>query len=269
VGLPGEPGLEFFASPENGGSGHSIEFSVDHKLDGKPNKGTIEIYNAPRILLTTAQQTTAIVRLFAGYEVEKLIFSGNPIPRYGAYSELSGGDRVVRITAQDGRRAYQQARIDQTWSIGTPLSQVVTAIGVAMAIPITPLPAELSTTELSQGITLTGNPREALRDLGRAIGATAFVRDNALYVLPDGDTTSEPATVFSPATGNALKVVPQKDGIIELTGLLEGSLRPGRRFVIRDHPDYSGTYKARDVSFRGSSGFDTPFDVIATGKAVA
>lgn len=268
IGLPGEPGLELTFSPENGGTGYEIGFSIDHKLDGKPSKGDVEIYNAPPAALRAAQQKACLVRVFAGYDVERLLFQGNPLPRYGADSSIDGGDRVLKVAAQDGRRAYQLPNISRSWGTEVYLSEVVRKVAEDMATTAAPLPASMSTFEFPQGLTLTGKPRDALKSLSAAIGATAMIRDGVLFIVEADGVTGEPAVVFSPEQGNLFKVTPQKDGIVSIHGALDGSVRPGRRFVIKDHPDYSGVYKARDVSFRGSSGFDTPFDVIATGKAV-
>ncbi|HSH00107.1 MAG TPA: hypothetical protein VLB27_08660 [candidate division Zixibacteria bacterium] len=268
IGLPGEVGIELNATPENGGEGPEIGFQVDHKLDGKPNKATVEIWNPPRGAFQLAQRSDCLVRLFAGYDVPKLAFQGNPLPRYGAAVELVGGDRVLRILAQDGRRAYQQADISRSWGTDVLLSEVVARIGVDMGTPVAPLPEAMGSQTLPQGITLSGSPRNALKALSAAIGAVAMVRDGVLYVVPEGEATGEAVIVFSPVQGNCLKVTPQKDGIISMMGNLDASLRPGRRFVIKDHADFSGTYKARDVSFKGSRGYDTDFNVTVTGRAI-
>lgn len=259
IGQPGEPGVSIEGLP--------IAFDIQFKLDGKPNQGAITASGVARDLYGAAQQPGAIVRLFAGYNTPKLIFTGDPIPRIGVKYGHAVGTRVLEIQALDTGSKYSNTYVDISIDGQTTLKQVVDAIAVALALPVGPLPPELSTLQFGEGFYASGKPDAVLARVGAMADLDFTTRDGALLAIPRSGHSGEPVVVLSTAGGNLLNMQQQKDGTIEYTALLDGSIRPGRRIVF-DHPDFKGQAKARDVRFHGDPGWAAPFYTSGTARAL-
>lgn len=243
-------------------SGFRVSFDVKSSTSSTPNKAVIEAYNLNAATLAMVQAPRAVVEVWAGYDVPRLIFRGNPT-KDGVRREWRGRDSVLHIEAQDGGRAYKEARVNVAFSTPTTLEQVFDAVAAQLGLPLGTVRVPSGVT-FPQGITLAGPAREVLDRLAASNVSEWYIRDGALQFLGAGDNTGEQAIVFSAEAGNLVGSPSPKDKGIEVTGLLAPSLRPGKVFKVESR-DYTGFYTATDVTFRGDSGWEKPFYVVATG----
>lgn len=243
-------------------SGFRISFDVKMSKSGTPNTATIEAYNLNPASIALAQDPNCVVILNAGYDVPRQLFIGNPV-KNGVRLDRRGTDLVLHIEAQDGGKAYKEARLNVSFSTATTLSQVFDAVSQQLGLPkgTVRIPSNVT---FPHGITLTGPARDVLSRLSASAGCEWYIRDGALQFLGAGEDTGEQAVILSSAAGNLIGSPAPKDNGIDVKALLAPTLRPGKVFYL-ESKDYQGYYIASDVAFTGDSGWDTPFYVTTTG----
>ena len=244
-------------------SGFRVTFDVKMSTSSTPNSSVIEAYNLNANSVALAQDRAAVVELWVGYDVPRLVFRGNPT-KDGVRMDRRGVDRVLHIESQDGGRAFKEARVNVSFTTPTTLQQVTDEIATQMGLPTGAIRIPSDVT-FPKGITLTGPARDVLDRLASSHASEWYIRDGALQFLGAGEDTGESAVVFSSKAGNLIGSPSVKDGGVEIVGLLAPSLRPGKVFRV-ESKDVNGDFTATDVGFKGDSGWDRPFYVTASGK---
>jgi hypothetical protein len=257
-----------------------VAFRVEMTRSSDPHKATIRVWNPSPVTVGLMQAPRAAVRLFVGYDVPRLVFVGNPI-RNGVRLDREGPDRILVIEAKDGGRAYAEGFVSASYGGATSREQVLDACAKALGLPrgTTRFPAD-ATLSWPQGLTLSEAARSVLDRICAATRTHWMITDGALVIIPSDGDTGDRATRFSSRTGNligapTLRVAEPpattatgstggKPGGIEVKGLLDASMRPGRAFVV-ESADVNGTFIARDVTFEGDSGYESPYYVSMTG----
>lgn len=255
MGPPGGAGKRF--------EGFRIAFDIKMSTSSSPNEGKITAWNLAASSIALAQPSDAVIELYAGYGVPRLLFRGNPVADGVKLSRRGGVDTVLEIAAKDGGKVYKEARVSATFATSTTGQQAIDEILRQMGCPVgtVRVPEGL---RFNKGVTFNGLAREVLDRLADSTGSEWYFRDGALQFIGRGEDTGEEAVVFSAAAGNLVGSPSPKDGGIEVTGLLAPTLRPGKPFVV-ESADYNGVYTATDVSFKGDSGYDRPFYTVASG----
>lgn len=253
-GLPGTEGRSF--------KDLRISFSAEFTRAGTPNKGSVDIYNLAPESLQAIQLPGVVVRVFAGYDVPRLIFSGNPV-KNGVKILRQGPDRIAHVEVQDGGNVYAGARVSLNFATDTTLSQVLAAVSAQVGLPAGAIrpPGDV---HLPYGCTYSGPARDILDRLARGLGSDWFIRDGALCFVGSGADTGETVLVISADSGNMVNSpAPQDDGKVEVTALLDPSLRPGRLFQIRSER-VNGLFICDSVRFQGDT-HAQPFYATAIG----
>lgn len=239
IGKPGVEGKRF--------RDLSIKASIDMRKGGEPNSGQIQITNANARTIALIQEEGAVVRLFAGYDVPLLLFQGDPVEG-GVEVERSGADRVLKIEAQDGGRAYGETRVSVSYaasvSLGTVFDDVMAQLGLGLgSIDID------RTIVFPPGLTLSGPASEVMDRLSVMSGGDWTIRDGAVQVVKPGATTGEGAVLFSSATGNLVGAPKLQDkGNVEVKALLAPSMRPYKAFRVESEL-VTGNFRAAEVRF--------------------
>ncbi len=248
-----------------------VTFSVSMTDGSSPNEGKIEVYGVAASTIATMQADNAVIRLLVGYASQggapRLLFQGSPI-KGGAKLEVRGGtERVLVVEALDGGRELAQAHMSESFSTASTSAQVFAKIAESLGVPLGNVEGVVGTISFPHGIMLNGPAREQMDRIAEMSGSLWGIRDGALQVWSRGDTTGEPAVVFSSAAGNLIGVPKPTDNGVEITGLLAPSLRPGKPFRVSSL-QVNGDYVATEVTFRGDTGWSTDFYVIAKGTAL-
>lgn len=256
VGQPNAEGLSW--------EGLRVSFRVQKNLGKNANKAAIAAYNLAPQSVARFQEPGAVVRLFAGHSIPRLIASGSPV-KDGVQVERQGTERVLSLEIQDGGRQLVTSRLNLTFATETSAEQVFRTVADQLGVPLGATP-ELADVRLTQGITLTGPTRDVLGRLGDMAGLDLTIRDGALDAIARDGDAGDSAVVLSTANGNLLRVV-RKDRGIEAVAILDARIQPGRRFVVESTVDtsLSGIYKARDVEYSGDT-HDNDFTMTITGR---
>lgn len=252
--------------PDGAGRSYSdlrINFRAKQTLDATPNSAEILLYNPSDQSLAEVQRPDAVVRLIAGYEIPRLIFVGEPIP-HGVRIERRGPDRILVIEAQDGSRAYRAGRVEVSIPRATTVGEVFDTVARQMGLPIGSVRGVDRSIALPHGLTLAGAARDVLDRLAAMSGADWSITDGAIDVVPRGGDTGERAVVFSTKQGNLVGSPKRTVEGVEIVGLLEPTMRPGRAFVV-DSRDVRGTFVARDVTHTGDTGYSPEFYTLIAG----
>ena len=256
-------GKEF--ATNNPGANFRISFKVKKTADSKPNKGTIQLFNPSPLSIAAVQSRKVIVRLFAGYQstgLPWLLFQGNPI-KDGVNISREGPDRILTIEALDGGYTLANTRLNLNFTTNTTLKQALSAIAIESNLGVG-FVDDIEDFDLPYGIHIEGSPAEALQRLAQISGGDFSVQDGAIQIVKTDNTTNEPAVLFSTKNGNLLKVARKEKGRIDVDAMLEGSIRPGRRFVVES--DYvKGIFKAIDVEHSGDN-YDNNFATKITAR---
>ena len=256
-GLAGTDGREFTEL--------RIRFRTEMKRSSDPNKGAIEIWNLTKESAALLQNPDVVIRLSAGYETPRQIFKGNPVLN-GVTIKRTGPDRIARIDALDSGTELAEARVCKTFSTGTSFFEVINELLNSTGLPIGTVAVPDNVGSYPDGVTLLGNSRDLLDTLAESVGGEWFVNDGIINFVGSNEPLQPLlGPLFSVANGNLVgSPVPKGEGLIEITALLDPSIRPGTPFRVESE-QYTGDYTARDVTFAGDSGFDNPFYVTIIG----
>jgi hypothetical protein len=245
-----------------------VNFRVKMSRSRQPNTAVIEAYNLSPSSIELLKVPRAVVRLLAGYGVPpipRLIFQGTPI-KGGITITKQGPDRIVKIEAADGGRAFALGRFELFSVAPTTLPTVFNAL--LASIQLAAGTVILNNAHIwPRGFTYSGPARDMLDRIADISLAEWYIRDNVLYVVTRNQPTPELLSLFSSLRGNLVGAPSQKDNGVQITGLLDASMRPGRLFQVVAPPLFTPVnYIANEVEFRGDSGWATPFYTIMTGK---
>lgn len=254
-GVPGESARRFTKLRISG--------EVKKSRGRNANTAAVSIYNPSPDAIAFAQREGTMMRVLAGYEVPRLIFAGD-INRGGVELSHDEVDRVLSIEAQDGGRRLREARVDTSFSAEVTAEQVFGTLAKALNVPLGNVRVE-SDARWPRGLTLSLPARDALDEVCQRLGVRWSIQDGLLQVLPLGEDTGEVAVVVSAANGNLIGSPRPLDKGLEITALLDGRIRPGRRFIVESR-DYQGTYIATEVKHTFDSGWDTSFYTVITGR---
>lgn len=248
-----------------------VSFKVKHKASKTSSTAEISIYNPSPATIGLLRAPLASVRLLAGYGGElgipRLLFWGPPV-KDGLELKVQGGDRILKVDAADGGRAYVQTLINVSIATPTTFGAVLSLVLAQTVWARGYIDPAIETISLPRGIVLLGRPAEVMDRLAVAtlpLGADWFVRDNALYVVARGTSTPEVAPLISSVQGNLIGSPTQTKTGVKVCALLDATMRPGMGFVVQSALA-NGVYIAKDVEFTGDNGYDRDYYMDITGK---
>lgn len=239
VGVPGEQGKKFTKL--------RMTFSIEKSIESNPNPGKVSIYNLSEQSRALFEQKKATIIFAAGYTIPEVLFTGDvkkPL------HNRSGPDWITEIEAGDGETAYQEARIDKSYSPGSSVRQIVTDLGKSLGTSIGEIQGVTAETFV-QGFVASGPVRKYLDEMTQKQGLKWSIQDNALQILPKGGSTTEEAIVLSAASG-LVGNPKKKDKGVEFQALLQPKIKPGRKVIIVSKT-VTGTYTVQKVTHSGDT----------------
>ena len=247
-----------------------ISFDIRKTLTGEPNTAEITIYNLGWVTVgdLALDFRNLRVRLLAGYETPSLLFEGN-ITHDGFTIEETGSDRILRVSAQTGIRAYQSARVRASFEAGTTYRQLFKDIVRQMGFPTSVIPDTSGMgKKLQTGMCFSGEGALYLDRLSASLGLDWSIQDGSeVQFVPKGQTLPERGPRYSPELGNLVGSPRPTDIGADVTVLLD-PIRPGQRYQVDKVSDsrLNGQFRADAVQFVGDSGFDNSFYTIIEGR---
>ena len=246
VGQPGQPGRQW--------SGLYVNATVTKTDSKKPDKATIQIYNLNEDSSGFVQNDGNAVYLFAGYGEPELIFQGDVDE---AVRARDGQDWVTEIEAADGRRAYAESSLFQTFDPPLNSTTLITRIANAMGLQIGNVPSGLEVIDYAQGFTVAGPARDALDEVTESLGVKWSLQDGEIIITRPGEGLDQLAYLVTPSSGLIGTPEKTKKGI-KFSMLLNGKVKPRRPVAIKSR-DFDGFFIPKTVTHVLDSGFGKDF----------
>lgn len=244
-----------------------VGFSVRRTLQRKPNECQVQVYGLSRDSSSWCRTKGHVLRLMAGYGgAPELLFLGG-VDR--AVRSEDAPEAVTTVEAADGGREFREARVYKSFTGQIMSSQVIQELATAAGLPLGFIEPFVDV-PITQGVVLAGPVRDNLDKITRSLGLSWSIQDGRLQTLSASGGTPEPSVLLTPDSGLVGSPRPATDKKvkkkIELTCLLQPSLRPGRRFMLESR-DYKGVYRCEDVEHRGDTHADDWFTNVTATEA--
>ena len=251
VGRPGEKGKRW----------HTLKmtFKIERDDSGKPDKGSVQIYNLNSDSIKYIQKPGNQVFLYAGYENNEtlpLMYSGDIRE---AKETISGVSNIMTITGKDGGNFYTKSKFSKTMKGPVNKLEVVKSLAASAGLTLKSLPALIKgdTTQFMNGFSSNGPSREALDNATKAMGCSWTIQNSELIVTKAGKPTDDRAVVLNSTSGLVGSPEITKTGI-KFKALLDPWLMP-RRIVKMESRLVTGFFLIRKATITGDSGYENSY----------
>lgn len=252
-----------------------VAFEIERTLRHQPNKAKLSIWNLTRDHQAQIEQAAdAQVVIEAGHDdargletlfVGELFRARGNANAHGAgaqpaiRSDRSAVDVVTHVEARDGGRAYQGARISQSFAPGVSVATVLRACAVALGVGAGNVDdvADLAELEIGgdrfpEGTVLRGQAAREMTRVLASLGLRWSVQHGAIQVVAAGGALRSQAVRLAADTGLVGSPAVGTRGRVKVTALLTRDLWPGR-IVLLESDRARGRYVCRAVKYRGDS----------------
>lgn len=243
-----------------------VAFEIERSVRPTPGKAVVRIWNLARDHQAQIEQAAGgQVVIEAGHRSARglvQLFRGELVRARGGDQALrstrDGLDVVTRIEARDGGRAYQGARISQSFEPGVSVATVLRAcadsLGVGEGNLRDALAAQLEAggDRYPEGTILSGQAAHELTRILDGLGMRWSVQHGALQVLRVGRAMPAQAVRLTPGTGLVGSPEVGTRGRVKVRALLSADIAPGRPVVLESERA-RGRYVVRAVKYSGDS----------------
>ena len=251
--------IELVLDPEHLDQSLDFAFSVERSLKPEPNNAEIQVWNLNpdhRSQLEELDKVGCTVE--AGYtEKSAQIFSGT---LRTVFTAQEGSDLVTNIQSGDGKKQYQQSRVNISIAKGTPndtaVEQVVKALGIGVGNLATQKAALAATPALfPAGGVLSGSASQILTRIVQSLGFEWSIQEGALQLLKLKTPLGPTATLLKSDTGLIGSPSVDTKGILTAQTLLIPEIFPGRLLVL-ESVRLSGNYRVEKCVYSGNTAAD-------------
>ncbi len=229
-------------------SGLRVKFSIEKTLEPVPNKASIAVYNLNSDSRSLTERKNLALVLSVGYgDLIEDIFNGD-IAR--PVSQLDGADIVTTFEVGDGEVAYQQSKVNVTYTSGTTLKDAILGVAKTFGKTIKDLSA-LGPEKILNGMVLSGPSRKHMNDLTDKAGVEWSIQDDAIQIIKKNGSTRDEAVLLT-STSGLIGIPKKKAEGIELTSLLQTKIKPGRIIEVRSK-FISGMFRCTKVTHKGDT----------------
>ncbi len=236
--------------------GLRVKFTATKTLKKEPNTAEITVYNLSETTRRSLQKAGVKIVIDAGYGKDLFrVFSGD-VRTVDHVRE--GPDWTTVFKCGDGERAYQFARVNESFAEGAPIGGVVGALIKKMGVdPGNPAQTAGLKGNLNQGYAASGSTSAALDEILTSIGKTWSIQDGVFQLLDKDATTSEEAIEISKSSGmvgSPEMGTPDKKGKpskLTIKSLLI-PMKPGRRVKLKSER-YDGLVRVVSCKFDGDT----------------
>lgn len=239
-----------------------VAFDVTRSLKPEPNTAELKIWNLAEERRSQIESLASVpVIIEAGYESgTSVIFHGD---LRNAKTTREGPDLITSIESGDGEHAHRRARVNRSFSSGTPLSSVLDHLVRAMGVGVGNAAEAIRAAELEgagrlfrEGVVLSGGAAVELDTLLRSCGLEYSIQDGALQVLTRGRPLAGTAVLLSPDTGliesPTKELDEQRRPFVSAKCLMIPDIVPGR-LVRLQSAGISGQFRVEKAKYSGDT----------------
>lgn len=267
----------------------AIEFKVLATSKSTPNRGVITVWNLNadhRAQLLKRNQPSPgrlvgiPVQLEAGYVGNTSVLLSADLREVGSSRDRTAWKTV--LSGDDGGRAYREARINQTFTRGTPVSTILQQCCAALGIGLGNAAsfeagAAISGygTSIPHTVVLSGSVAKELTRVLDSMNLSWSIQRGTLQLQQKGKPLDLGAILLNPQTGligspeasidstiaapsatataaPTNKTKPRDPSVLKIKSLLIPGLVPGRKIVLQSS-QFSGGYQLTEVEYVGQS----------------
>lgn len=216
-----------------------IAFRIEKSDKPDPNAGEVQIFNLSDDSRAAIEDKGVRCVLSAGYpDTEQQIFSGEVL--YASHVKVDR-DWSTKLELGDGTRAYNYARVSQSFQPDTSFADVVKAMVKELGLDQGNTAQKLSKfagVVFSKGFTMHGQASREMTRLLQGQGLTWSIQDGRIEILGADETLAESGPLIDPDHGligsPAFGTPPDKGkpALLKVKSLLQPSLRPGMKFKL-------------------------------------
>lgn len=240
-------------------AGMRITFKIKKKLKKEPNTGEIEVYNLNQDRRSSLQQKGVKVRLEAGYKDTGFTqyFAGDVRTVDHIRKD---GDWVTTLRLGDGERAWNYARVSESFAPGTLKGDVLRAVGKALGVEAGNLEKQAARLSgaFDQGFTAFGSTARSMELLVTSLGLNWSIQDGQIQILKLDEVLDLPVEEITPDTGlvgSPEMGTPTKKGgpaLVQFTALLRPT-KPGAKVKLSSERYPTGFVKVVNCDFDGDT----------------
>lgn len=237
-----------------------VTFDIVKTLEKEPNKAEVQITNLSETSRKRLQKKYLPVVVQAGYVGSVgTLFAGDA--RTVDHTR-DGADWQTKIHCGDGERAYNFARVNESFGPGVSIETVLRTVAAALSLnpgnlsDVLAKPRKVQT--FKHGFTAFGPASQVLDKAARAAGLLWSVQQGALQFHFPGEPIQTRAFRLSSQSGligSPERSAPDKKNkqvVVKCRSLLNHQLVPGY-VVILDAEDVKGEFIMRKVNHKGDS----------------
>lgn len=258
--------------------GLRIRWSSKKSASKQPATCTIEIFNPAPETRSLVENRETLVEIWAGYSgqdpngalnptrvgIPRLVWRGNPI-KYGVKFESQPPDKVLTIETSDGANFNSNKRVKISFSTQTTPAQIIQEALRQTEVPYDPT-AWPTTPVYPGGFTFTGRVSDLFTQIAATTENEWYIRDGAFVWAGFGSATAI-GVIVSPSTGLIGSPSPKDDGSVEMTVLLNPSIRVGSLLFV-ESSNTNGSYVVKSIEMNCDSGFSNEFYMNVTASRV-
>lgn len=248
-----------------------VDFNCLKTQSSHPNKSSARIYGineSNRNLITSRAKR---IRLFAGYNVLKLIATGDIVITTPKYEQP---DWSIEVIFGDGQSAYQSSRTTISFSEGTSVKDIIAKLSQNMGLAIRQLPEQLKES-INSGLSLSGLTKDAMDIITKDFGLDWSIQDDEIVVTQSEKSANYDIVVINGSSGLIGTPLATPTGV-NFTAQLNPDIRPkgiieinsdswavdnGQSAIaIDDNRKFNGKYQVRNVTYTGNN-YGGPFGV--------
>lgn len=181
--------------------GLRVRFKIEKSLTKQPNTGEIVVTNMAPSRRADLQVKGVRVLLEAGYRDRiSRLFSGDVRT---ADSVHAGADWETAMRLGDGERAWQFARVDESFNVGTRMADVIKTVARATGLELGNVDTQAAKINrvFDQGFAVAGKAVQALDGLVTSIGKELSIQDGQLQILDPYESLDLPIPELTPESG--------------------------------------------------------------------
>jgi hypothetical protein len=246
-----------------------VDFNCLKTQSSHPNKSSVCIYGLNESNRNTIISRAKKIRLMAGYDVLKLIATGDIVLATAKYKQPDWG---VDIIFGDGQDAYQKSRTTISFSEGTKVKDVLTKLSSDMGLSVRQLPEDLNES-INGGLSLFGLTKDSLDIITKDFDLNWSIQDEEIVITKDEQSANYDVIVINGSSGLIGTPMATPTGV-NFTCQLNPDIRPkglieiqseswtvdnGQSAIsIDDNRSFNGRYQVRNITFSGNN-YGGPF----------
>lgn len=239
---------------DGGDGGLRIAGSIRKTTKKEPNTCEIRIYNLSPSRRAGLQKKGVKVLVEVGYKDTGLsrVFSGDART---VDHVREGADWITVLKLGDGERAWQYARVNESFAPGTPRADVVRTLAEKMGLDLGNVAKQVAdiTGTFDAGFAASGSASRAFEQVIRAVELEWSMQDGALQLLrPDQpldqsvpDITPQTGLIGSPEMGSPPKK--GKPALVKFTALMT-PVKPGSKVKLKSER-YDGYVRVTGIEY--------------------